>query len=81
MSSAEADVDEHLDAILQACEEGDEKWLEELLDDKNHGNMIGLKLSCFFVLLFFLMKCLLILRKFIYFTFFNFILFCVAMLF
>jgi len=43
MSSAEAEVDEHLDAILQACEEGDEKWLEELLDDKNHGNMIDTK--------------------------------------
>ena len=79
MSSAEAEVDEHLDAILQACEEGDEKWLEELLDDKNHGNMIGLKLSCFFVI-FFNEIILLILRKFIYFTFFYFIL-CGRMLF
>ena len=36
------EIDEHLDNILQACEEGDEKWLDELLNISKYGNVIGL---------------------------------------
>ena len=37
------EFDEHLDSILQACEEGDEKWLDQLLDIAKFGHVIGLK--------------------------------------